>query len=80
MGRRIKQKYLFSILYACIALSLIAGVHIQFFTPFHANFLWQEIPGFTAIYGFFGCITIIIVSKALGHHWLQKEEDYYEKH
>jgi hypothetical protein len=78
MGRKIELKYLFGILYACIAMSLIAGVLVQFFTPFHADFVWQEIPGFSAIYGFFGCIAIIVVSKALGQHWLQKEEGYYD--
>jgi len=78
MERKIELKYLFGILYACIAMSRIAGVHVQFFTHFHADFVWQEIPGFSAIYGFFGCVAIIIISKALGHHWLQKEEDYYD--
>jgi hypothetical protein len=78
MGRKIELKYLFGILYACLVMSLVAGVLVQSFTPFHADFVWQEIPVFSAIYGFLGCIIIIVVSKALGQHWLQKEEDYYD--
>lgn len=44
----------------------------------HAIFWWEEIPGFYAIYGFIGCVLIVIVSKALGSYWLQKPEDYYD--
>jgi hypothetical protein len=80
MGIKMEQKHLFSILYVCIAMSILAGVLVHLFTPPHAAFLWQEIPGFSAIYGVIGCILIIVVSKALGHYWLQKEENYYEKH
>jgi hypothetical protein len=76
----IEKKYLFRMLYVCLAASVLAGVLVNFHEQAHAAFLWQEIPGFSAIYGFIGCILIIVVSKALGHHWLQKEEDYYEKH
>ncbi|MCW3141091.1 MAG: hypothetical protein N2V72_02760 [Methanophagales archaeon] len=80
MGIKMEQKHLFGILYVCLVMSILAGVLVHLFIPSHAAFLWQEIPGFSAIYGFIGCILIIIVSKALGHYWLQKEEDYYEKH
>jgi len=80
MVRKIELKYLFGILYVCLVMSLVAGVLVQLFVPSHAAFVWQEIPVFPALYGFFGCIAIIVVSKALGHHWLQQEEDYYEKH
>jgi hypothetical protein len=47
-------------------------------------FFWEGLPFllpfFSALYGFIGCIVIIIGSKALGRFWLQKDEDYYEKH
>ncbi|HID19560.1 MAG TPA: hypothetical protein EYP28_01260 [Methanophagales archaeon] len=80
MGIKMEQKHLFSILYVCLAVSMIAGVLVHLFIPSHAAFVWQKIPVFSAMYGFIGCILIIVVSKALGHHWLQKEEDYYAKH
>ncbi|RJS80835.1 hypothetical protein CW713_07075 [Methanophagales archaeon] len=69
MGR----KHLFGILYVCLTVSVLAEV-----VNFHGHDLWQTIPGFSALYGFIGCIFIIAASKALGHYWLQKEEDYYE--
>lgn len=39
---------------------------------------WEQIPGFYIIFGFVGCVVIILVSKALGKLFLQKEEDYYD--
>ncbi len=80
MRMEIEKKYLFRMLYVCLAASVLAGVLVHFYGHVHAAFVWQEIPGFSAIYGFVGCILIIVVSKALGHYWLQKEEGYYEKH
>ncbi len=60
-------------------IGLILIVLIDFFLHHdHAAFWWSGMPGFNAIYGFMGCVLIIIVSKALGHHWLQREEDYYD--
>ena len=49
-----------------------------FVIPEHPHFIWEKIPGFDALFGFIGCIIIVVVSKALGHHWLQKNEDYYD--
>ena len=44
----------------------------------HVEFIWDKIPGWSAFYGFLSCIVLIIVSKALAHAWLYKEEDYYD--
>ncbi|MFC2040355.1 hypothetical protein ACFLTW_04200 [Chloroflexota bacterium] len=35
-------------------------------------------PGFYAVLGFVGSVIIILVSKFIGHNWLQKKEDFYE--
>ncbi len=67
-----KLKYLFFI---CIGLSIVAGF---FITHEHVHFWWEKIPAFDAIFGFLGCIIIVVVSKALGHSWIQKDEDYYD--
>ncbi|OHE33925.1 MAG: hypothetical protein A3J94_11400 [Syntrophus sp. RIFOXYC2_FULL_54_9] len=39
---------------------------------------WSAIPGFFALFGFFGCLLIIIFSKFLGRILLYKREDYYD--
>lgn len=64
-----------------IALGLLTacGVALQLLDAHgsHAH-AWDAVPGFYALYGFAGCILIIVVSKALGKWALQKREDYYD--
>jgi len=74
-----KNVLLFRILYASLALSVLADVIFRFFAHSaqeHAALL-QEIPGFCAFYGFIACILIIFVSKWLGQRFLQRDENYY---
>ena len=62
------------ILIISIGLSMLIGL---FFRSEHPHFWWEKIPIFDAIFGFLGCIVIVLGSKALGHHGIQKDEDYY---
>ena len=62
------------VLIISIGLSMLIGL---FFRPEHPHFWWEKIPIFDAIFGFLGCIVIVLGSKALGHHGIQKDEDYY---
>jgi hypothetical protein len=66
-----KLKYIF---FVCIGLSMLLGLFIR---PEHPHFWWEKIPMFDAFYGFLGCIIIVLGSKWLGHHGIQKNEDYY---
>ena len=70
MGR--KLKYIFFI---SIGVSILVGFLIP---SEHVHFWWDRIPAFDAIFGFLGCIVIVLGSKALGHHGIQKDEDYYD--
>ena len=45
----------------------------------HVKFPWSNIPGFFSLFGFLGCLAIIYGAKLLGHFWLQRDEDYYDK-
>ena len=49
-----------------------------FFPNPQPHFWWHYIPLFDAAFGFIGCVVIILASKALGHFWVQKKEDYYD--
>ena len=69
MGKTLK--YLFFI---SIGISILIGL----FIPHKAHFWWEKIPAFDAIFGFLGCIVIVLGSKALGHKGIQKDEDYYD--
>lgn len=61
--------------YVILALTVVLDLFIP---RDHVYFFWDDIPGFSAVYGFISCIVIIIVSKALGHYWLSRPEDYYD--
>ena len=50
--------------------------------PLHGvrgDFAWSNILGFFAIFGLIGCVAIVLISKWLGHRWLQRKEDYYDR-
>jgi len=44
----------------------------------HGEFFWSNIWGFFAVFGFIACVAIILISKFIGHNWLQRREDYYD--
>ncbi|MGO8264466.1 hypothetical protein ACC763_41325, partial [Rhizobium ruizarguesonis] len=45
----------------------------------HAEYLWDSVPGWSAVYGFVSCVMLILVSKFLGHRaGLMRREDYYD--
>lgn len=52
---------------------ILMGIHVEIALSHVAEF-----PAFHAIYGFVGCVLMVFVVKFLGHHWLMKEEDYYD--
>jgi len=79
VAMKITMRFLFVLLYISIFVVIMAGILAMLFLHLHPHFWWEEIPVFSAVYGFVGCVVIIVASKALGHRWLQKEEDYYEK-
>ena len=45
----------------------------------HAEYLWDRLAGWSAVYGFVSCVLLIFVSKFLGHQGgLMRREDYYD--
>jgi len=45
----------------------------------HAHTQAEHIPAFWAIFGFVGCVVLIIVSKWFGHAGIMQREDYYDE-
>jgi len=43
----------------------------------HPVFPWHAVPGFDLVYGFLGCVLIVVASKALGRVGLQRPDSYY---
>jgi hypothetical protein len=59
-----------------IAISVIGELMVPH-DPKHTEHWWSVLPAFYAIYGFVGCVLIIVFSKILGKLFLQQKEDYY---
>ncbi|HCH23850.1 MAG TPA: hypothetical protein DE179_06085 [Oceanospirillaceae bacterium] len=53
-------------------------VVVDFVVHRHVYHSWENIPAFYAIYGFVGCVALVVVAKAM-RKVLMKEEDYYDK-
>ena len=45
----------------------------------HAHTTAEHFPGFWAVFGFVGCVVLIIVSKWFGHAGIVQREDYYDR-
>ena len=43
----------------------------------HPYFMWHSMPIFDLIFGAIGGWALVVVSKGLGHQWLQRDETYY---
>ena len=37
----------------------------------------ENVPAFWTLFGFLGCVVLVVVSKSYGHFWVSKREDYY---
>jgi hypothetical protein len=45
----------------------------------HAHTHIEHLPAFWSIFGFLGCVVIIIASKWFGHAGIMTREDYYDE-
>jgi hypothetical protein len=45
----------------------------------HAHTQAEHLPAFWAIFGFVGCVVLILVSKWFGHAGIMQREDYYDE-
>lgn len=65
---------LLKVFYVICALLVIA----DFIVHRHIYHSWENIPAFYAIYGFVGCVVLVLIAKGM-RKFLMKEEDYYDK-
>lgn len=62
------------VFYAICILLVVA----DFIVHRHIYHDWENIPAFYAVYGFVGCVVLVLIAKAM-RKVLMKEEDYYDK-
>ena len=73
---KLRTKTVKKLAYGILVLLIVA----DFIIPRHEiHFFGDKVPGFWSLFGFISCVLIIVVSKWLGHHWLMRDEDYYDK-
>ena len=73
---KLSTKIVKKIAYGMLVLLILA----DFIIPRHEiHFFGDKIPGFWSLFGFISCVLIIVVSKWIGHHWLVRDEDIYDK-
>lgn len=45
----------------------------------HEHHYWfHDLPGFVVLYGFVGCVAIVLLSKWFGEAFVQRDEGYYD--
>ena len=67
-------KLILKIFYAiCVVLVLV-----DFIVHRHIYHSWENIPAFYAIYGFVGCVILVLVAKEM-RKFLMRGEDYYNE-
>lgn len=59
-----------------MALALLITVAAQYVG--HPHYWWEKVPGFFAMFGFFGCLLIIFTAKTLGAVMVSRKPDYYK--
>ena len=45
----------------------------------HGGLLGFHMPGLFALFGFIACVVLVVISKLIGHYWLLRTEDYYDR-
>lgn len=53
-------------------------VVVDFIVHRHVYHSWENVPAFYAIYGFVGCVILVLIAKLM-RKVIMKEEDYYDK-
>jgi hypothetical protein len=43
----------------------------------HGEFWWSQVYGFFALFGFIGCLAIILIAELILGPWLQRKPNHY---
>lgn len=58
-------------------ISLVVLLIVDFFIHKHADFPWEGVTDFFAVYGFVSCVGLIFIAKGL-RLIVKKDENYYD--
>ena len=64
---------------SCALLALLILIDSLWVDKEHAHTRPEHLPGFWSVFGFVGCVAIILLSKWYGHAGIMTREDYYDE-
>ena len=56
---------------------ILAGVLLDFFIHRHTLHAYEQLPAFYALYGFLGCVILVLIAKEM-RKVLMRKENYYD--
>ncbi|ABV38272.1 hypothetical protein Ssed_3668 [Shewanella sediminis HAW-EB3] len=66
-------KWVMNIFYACCVLVVV----LDFVINRHVYHSWENLPAFYPIYGFVGCVVLVVIARWM-RTFLMRSEDYYD--
>jgi len=66
-------KKLLKVFYVCCAILLLLDIVVHR----HIVHGWEKLPGFYPLYGFVGCVLLVLIAKEM-RKVLMRKEDYYD--
>ena len=76
--RAYPKRFFWAIYFVSMVLSLILSPLLLHADKLHHHFSFQYLPEFFAVFGFVGCMALILIAKGMGT-FLSVDGDYYEK-
>ena len=74
------RKRLKTVIRVCFGvLALLIVVDGLMVSKAHVHTGVEHLPGFWSVFGFIGCVLIIILAKWFGHAGIMTREDYYDE-
>ena len=66
-------KWVMNIFYACCVLVVV----LDFVINRHVYHSWENLPAFYPLYGFVGCVVLVVIARWM-RTFLMRSEDYYD--
>ena len=76
---RARLKTVIGIGYAVLVLVVVLDAIPAVVDKEHAHTRPEHWPAFWAVFGFVGCVLLVVVSKLYGHFAVSTREDYYDE-
>lgn len=73
------RRMLVRVSYGVLALLVILDAIPLVVDKEHAHTAGEKLPAFWAVFGFVGCVFLILASKSFGHLGIMTREDYYDE-